>query len=507
MKYFFGLVALILFSGIALSQTINVKFKISPSQGSNIQIDNENYDGPQDEYIALGFNARKGITEHTIVISKDGYDSQTFTFNDPKASNQTINVELERKVSKFERISDFAIAFEKIVSGLEYNTQIGADYRWKYDIKEEINLGEKKDLIDASINKSGIGIESMAETKGEDVDDLFETKPKANVPTKKKQADLLLAAKVMDFKLTKTSAEGFFKYSEPSYEARVEINWQLFEKKSKSVVFKKTITNTYSFRSSSSSTTLSEFFNSMVENFNKMLISDSEFKEFVENYNGGSAVYEDEITLDENGEEITTQKIFIPQAPEAQFEEFSDLVKVALKSSVTIIREDKGHGSGVIISPNGYVVTNHHVVDSSKTIDVQFSNGMILPAEIIESSEKHDLALVKVNVAGLTALPVVSSGEQTKVGEEVFVVGSPGDAELSQSVTKGIISGKRNFDGVKAYQTDTKVSPGNSGSPLINMNGEVIGIINMKVIGDGIEGISFAIDAKYIFSVLGIVYE
>jgi S1-C subfamily serine protease len=78
---------------------------------------------------------------------------------------------------------------------------------------------------------------------------------------------------------------------------------------------------------------------------------------------------------------------------------------------------------------------------------------------------------------------------------------------LSQSVSKGIISAKRNIDGVKVFQTDTKISPGNSGSPLINNEGEIIGIINMKMIGEGVEGLSFAIDSRYLHSVLGLEYE
>ena len=74
-------------------------------------------------------------------------------------------------------------------------------------------------------------------------------------------------------------------------------------------------------------------------------------------------------------------------------------------------------------------------------------------------------------------------------------------------MSKGIISAKRNIDGVRVIQTDTKISPGSSGSPLINREGEIIGIINMKMVGDGVEGLSFAIDGRYLKSVLGLEYE
>ena len=140
-------------------------------------------------------------------------------------------------------------------------------------------------------------------------------------------------------------------------------------------------------------------------------------------------------------------------------------------------------------------------------IDIQFSNGITLPADLIVSSEKHDLSLLKVRASGLTALPIISSSDLAREGEEVYVIGAPGDMELSQSVSKGIISAKRNIDGVKFIQTDTKISPGSSGSPLINNEGEIIGIINMKLVGEGVEGLSFAIDARYLNSVLGLKYE
>jgi serine protease Do len=74
-------------------------------------------------------------------------------------------------------------------------------------------------------------------------------------------------------------------------------------------------------------------------------------------------------------------------------------------------------------------------------------------------------------------------------------------------VSKGIISGKRSNEGVKILQTDTKISPGNSGSPLINMNGEIVGIINSKFIDEGVEGLGFAIDARYLYNVLGLKNE
>lgn len=501
MKYFFGLVSLLLLVGSMSAQTIRVKFRISPSK-AEITLDGEKYTKSHNDYIVMGFNARKGITEHEVVISVSGFESKTYTFDSSSPRSQIISVELNRVVPKFNTKSNPVFAFEKVISGIEYNTSIGAEYRWKYDDKEEINLGERKAKIEEALRKAGLG-----SSKDEDVEDLFGTTKK---PSKKKETDILIAGKVLDFKLSKQTQGGFFSTSTSNYTATVKINWQFLDVYTKEVVYKASHNSTYDFQSSSTSTTLSEFFNSISENFYDLIVSDKEFKELIENYepkvgsiNTDSAESADTTLSEEALKTITfIDKVDLPKA-----EGFEDLVKAAMKASVTVISQDKSHGSGVVVSKDGYIVTNHHVVDTAKTIEIKFSNGMILTGEVLGSSEKYDLALIKVNVAGLTALPISFTTSTVEIGEEVFAVGAPGDSELGQSVTKGIVSGKRVLDDVKAFQTDTKVSPGNSGSPLINMRGEVIGIINMKLIGEGIEGISFAVDAKYIFNVLGISYE
>jgi S1-C subfamily serine protease len=501
MKYFFGLVGLILMTSVATAQTIHVKFRITPSKGI-ITIDGEEYKGSRSEYIAMGFNARKGIDEHIVVISSEGYASQTLTFNRDSQRTQTINISLDRSIPKFNTKSNPVIEFEKVISGLDYNTPLGADYRWKYDMKEEINLGDRTDKLITDLANAGLGAEAA------EVDDLFGK----STPTKKTTTDILVGGKVTDFKLTKTQEAGFFSYSTPEYTATASINWQFYDKHSEQVIYKATHTNEYSFTSSSSATTLTEFFNSITENLYELVSTDNEFREIIENYerNVGVPNATNNITSESgstNVQKSYTTVTVIPKVVLPTFEGFEDLVQVATKASVTIITDEKSHGSGFVLSKNGYIITNHHVIDSSESIQVKFSNGMVLDGQVRSSSKKYDLALIKVNVDGLTSLPISLASTDASIGQEVFVVGSPGDQDLGQSVTKGIISGKRNIDEVKTFQTDTKVSPGNSGSPLIDLNGNVIGVVNMKVIGHGIEGISFAVDSKYIFSVLGVTYE
>jgi|GEM_PF-5315106 len=181
----------------------------------------------------------------------------------------------------------------------------------------------------------------------------------------------------------------------------------------------------------------------------------------------------------------------------------SEIVKNAIKSTVTI-KTESGHGSGFIISEDGFIITNKHVIDGNKQIEVIFSNGFILYPKIIQQNEMPDLALLKVEGHGFLPLPFSTSGE-TETGDEIIVIGTPKDILLGQTVTKGIISGKREFEGNIYLQTDASINPGNSGGPILNMKGEVIGVATYKNIKA--EGISFGITVTDVLKYLNIVLK
>lgn len=141
-------------------------------------------------------------------------------------------------------------------------------------------------------------------------------------------------------------------------------------------------------------------------------------------------------------------------------------------------RAQVGTGSGVIISPDGYIVTNNHVIDGAKEISITTNDNRILQATLIGTDTKTDIALLKVETD--TDLPYVTFGnsDEAKVGEWVLAIGNP--FNLTSTVTAGIISAKsRDLTGryEQAFiQTDAAVNPGNSGGALVNINGELIGI-------------------------------
>jgi serine protease Do len=157
---------------------------------------------------------------------------------------------------------------------------------------------------------------------------------------------------------------------------------------------------------------------------------------------------------------------------------------------------EQGTGSGVIVSPDGYILTNNHVVEGADDITVKTTDGKEFKAKVVGTDPHTDLAVIKVEAAGLTAAKLGDS-DKIEVGEWVLAIGSPFD--LSNSVTSGIISarGRANV-GLADYedfiQTDAAINPGNSGGPLVNLDGEVIGINSaIATRTGGYMGIGFAI--------------
>ena len=161
--------------------------------------------------------------------------------------------------------------------------------------------------------------------------------------------------------------------------------------------------------------------------------------------------------------------------------------------------KEQSLGSGVIVSEDGYIVTNNHVIEKATEIKVLLSNKRDYKAKLIGADPKTDIAVIKIDVKGLTALPWGDSNK-LKVGEIVFAIGNP--FGLNQTVTMGVIGavGRANV-GIADYedfiQTDAAINPGNSGGALINARGELIGI-NTAILSKtgGYQGIGFAVPSS-----------
>ncbi len=180
--------------------------------------------------------------------------------------------------------------------------------------------------------------------------------------------------------------------------------------------------------------------------------------------------------------------------------------------AVVEVRTPIGLGSGFIIHPSGYVLTNEHVISGEYQISItQFRRGQtelervqFNKVRIDAFDSRLDLALLKIEDAGHTVFPVVRNWRFRHTlteGQTVFNIGSP--LGLDRSVSQGIIAQKnRPLDGQLYIQTTAQVNPGNSGGPLFNLRGEVIGITNMKAMMIGIEGLNFAVPSTVVKSFL-----
>ena len=169
-------------------------------------------------------------------------------------------------------------------------------------------------------------------------------------------------------------------------------------------------------------------------------------------------------------------------------------------------------GSGVIYKKNGndaYLVTNTHVINGASKVDIRLADGTKVPGEIVGSDTFSDIAVVKISSEKVTTVAEFGDSSQLNVGETAIAIGSPLGSEYANTVTQGIISSLdrtvslKSEDGqaisTKAIQTDTAINPGNSGGPLINIQGQVIGITSSKIASNGgtsVEGLGFAIPSN-----------
>lgn len=178
--------------------------------------------------------------------------------------------------------------------------------------------------------------------------------------------------------------------------------------------------------------------------------------------------------------------------------------------------QSSGSGSGVVYEQTGkytYIITNHHVIDGADKVQVVFANNEYVDAEVVGSDEYSDVAILRCQPSFDVSVIDIGDSSLLDKGETVLAIGSPLGIEYSGTVTQGIVSGTErtvavdlNDDGVDDWdmnviQTDAAINPGNSGGALVNMEGELVGITNMKFSDETVEGMGFAIPINDVVSV------
>ncbi|MEW8987760.1 MAG: trypsin-like peptidase domain-containing protein, partial [Bacillus sp. (in: firmicutes)] len=180
-------------------------------------------------------------------------------------------------------------------------------------------------------------------------------------------------------------------------------------------------------------------------------------------------------------------------------------------------RQEAGTGSGVIYKIEGnkaFVVTNHHVVDGAKELEITLSDGTKHAAKLRGSDVWTDLAVLELEAKNIKNIAEFGDSDSIQVGEPAIAIGNPLGATFSGSVTQGIISGLErtipidiNSDGIEDWQaeviqTDAAINPGNSGGALVNIDGQLIGINSMKIAESSVEGIGLAIPINYAIPII-----
>ncbi len=190
------------------------------------------------------------------------------------------------------------------------------------------------------------------------------------------------------------------------------------------------------------------------------------------------------------------------------------VVEITIQTQSTIYGyytyTQEGNGSGVIISPDGYILTNNHVISGANSIQVTLRNGTQYDATLVGKDSKTDVAIIKIDAKDLTAA-IIGDSSQLVVGELAIAIGNP-LGQLGGTVTDGIISALEReitIDSTKMnlIQTNAAINPGNSGGGLFNANGELIGLVVAKSSGIDVEGLGFAIPVNDVKDVINDLLE
>jgi S1-C subfamily serine protease len=266
------------------------------------------------------------------------------------------------------------------------------------------------------------------------------------------------------------------------------IEWKVFDKALNKVVLTDVSRGEFEgkYTSVSELNTMMDLFQDALENF----LLDGKLYEVVKNA-GASAPFGNANA----GTDAPNMRLSLVPIP--QFGSSSEMIQFASHACVTV--QTPGLlASGVMISESGLMVTVADIAATGSLATVVLSNGTELETKLLVKDEESNLALFQVLGSKFKALPL-GKGLTAGLGEEVVTIGTPLKVELGQSVTKGILSGKRQQGNLTVLQTDLTLSPGNGGGPIINQEGRVIGIINSRI-----EGFGFAVPIETVLKRLGL---
>lgn len=376
------------------------------------------------------------------------------------------------------------IQFTKIVVKLKRGEHIGAwqggilcipngDLNWKGG-KINIDSDEFTDAFKEELEK--YSFKAVGDTNA-----LFED-------SSTWKSEILVAGLVKELKANICyPMAGYGNFNSSKGEAYLRVDWQIYSKLDRTVV------HTVSTEGSASSTDSVGGGDSIVvlnafSQATRNLLADEKFRQIVSK--GGESIKE---TSYKSGDKIIISTIsskVIGSSPE----KWSD--------GVVTVFAGNGYGSGFVIADD-LILTNQHVVGDSNSVTVKFNSGLQVVGKVVAANSSRDVALVKVNAS----LPKHFKLMRIKpvIGSEVYALGSPLVEELNSTLTEGIVSGYRDINNKKFIQSDVNIKPGNSGGPLVDKNGNVVGIaVSGIVVNKVSQGINFFIPIDDAIKTLGV---
>lgn len=267
---------------------------------------------------------------------------------------------------------------------------------------------------------------------------------------------MFVGAKIIDATLDIYYETFFQDFSEANSEGTISVEWQVFDTIDRKVILK--MTTEGSAKTTEQSTAIAAALGMAYENALLKLLASDEFRKLVMAGNSSAIP----VTADLGAYQYSV----------ASQNDRRSMGKVQ-ESVVTILVGIK-HGSGFVVSNNGLIITNQHVVGNSEKVYVTAFDGTKYEGRVVARDARRDVAAVVVNNLSLPFLKMRLSA--VNIGEDVYAVGSPTDVSLFGTVTKGVISSNRTMDNQSWIQSDATINPGNSGGPLVDAKGNVVGI-------------------------------
>jgi S1-C subfamily serine protease len=281
---------------------------------------------------------------------------------------------------------------------------------------------------------------------------------------------------------------GFGNFTSSKGEAFLKVDWQIYSKLDRSVVHTVTTEGTAKNDAAVGGGDTVVVLNAFAQ-ATRNLLADSKFRDIVSR--GGETIKE---TSYKSGGSIvisTGSSKPLGNSPDEW------------TSAVVTVFAGRGHGSGFVISDN-LIMTNHHVVGESNSVVVKFNNGLQVVGKVIASNSGRDVAIVKIDATLPKHFRI--SRVAPPVGSDVYAIGTPLDEKFHSTVTRGVISGFREENKKMLIQSDVNIRPGNSGGPLVDKSGAVVGIsVSGLVVNSAAQGINFFIPIDDALKSLGAI--